>query len=73
MVMATLFLRIIFKFRNGGIARIFQGEGGGGGLTLCQPRVLTRLACLHPGHVLLNVTFFFRMSSECGWKDKPTN
>ena len=28
--MATLFLRIIFKFRNGGIARIFQGEGGGG-------------------------------------------
>ena len=31
MVMATLFLRIIFKFRNGGIARIFQGEGGGGG------------------------------------------
>ena len=27
--MATLFLRIIFKFRNGGIARIFQGEGGG--------------------------------------------
>ena len=31
MVMATLFLRIIFKFRNGGIARIFQGEGGEGG------------------------------------------
>ena len=39
-----------------------------------KPRVLTRLASPHPGRVLLNVTFFFfRMRSECGWRDKPTN
>ena len=40
MVMATLFLRIIFKFRNGGIARIFQGEGGGGGSHYVNPGYL---------------------------------
>ena len=73
MVMATLFLRIIFKFRNGGIARIFQGEGGGGAHTMSTQGTYQTGMSTHPGHVLLNVIFFFRMSSECGWKDKPTN
>ena len=51
----------MFKLRNGGIGRIFHGvEGeGGGGSHYDKPRVLTRLKCRHPGHVLLNVTFFF--------------
>ena len=59
-----------------GVARTFQGggEGGGGGCShYVKPWLLTRLACRHPGSVLLNVTFFFRMSSERGWRDKPIN
>ena len=54
------FLRIIFKLRNGGVAKIFQRVGGGGGglgSHYVKPRLL--MACRHPSRVLLNETFFF--------------
>ena len=61
---STLKIRI---FR--GVARIFQ-EGGGGSRCV-TPRVLTRLACRHPGGFLLKGTFF-SMSGGRGKKEKPT-
>ena len=53
---------------NRGWPRILQRWGS----HCVTPRVFTWLACQHPDHVLLKVTFFFRMSSECGERDKPT-
>ena len=34
------FPRIIFKFKNRGVARIFEGVGGGGGHTVSNPEYL---------------------------------
>ena len=53
---------------NRGWARILQRWGS----HCVTPRVFTWLACQHPDHVLLKVTFFFQMSSERGGTDKPT-
>ena len=65
-------LDLLLKFiTNRGWARIFKRGGGSHCVT---PKVFTRLACRHPGRVLLKVMFFFffRMSSECGGRNKPT-
>ena len=43
-----------------------------GGSHCVTPRVFTRLACEHPGHILLKVMFILGMSSECGGRNKPT-
>ena len=53
---------IIFKFRNRGVAGIFEGGGGRRVDTVSNPEylsVLTSLACRYPGRVLLKATFFF--------------
>ena len=53
---------------NRGWARILRRWGS----PCVTPRVFTWLACRYPYHVLLKVTFFFRVSSERGGRDKPT-
>ena len=55
-----------------GHSKDFSRGGGGVGSHCVTPRVLTRLVCRHLRRVLLKVTFF-RMSSERGGRDKPTN